>query len=105
MQQRPRTLAVVSLAVMIALLVPAFALRLDTSDAGNDPANVELPPRLRPARARLRPRVQRSADASRQNCHAATKRRRSRRSVPQPAPPVGWSPSHNRGSGTRARSL
>ena len=39
-QQRPRTLAVVSLAVMIALLVPAFALRLDTSDAGNDPANV-----------------------------------------------------------------
>ena len=39
-QQRPRTLAVVSLAVMVALLVPAFALRLDTSDAGNDPANV-----------------------------------------------------------------
>ena len=39
-QERPRSLAVVSLAVMIALLVPAFALRLDASDAGNDPANV-----------------------------------------------------------------
>ena len=35
-----RSLAVVSLAVMIALLVPAFALRLDTSDAGNDPAKL-----------------------------------------------------------------
>jgi putative drug exporter of the RND superfamily len=39
-QQRSRTLALVSLAVMIALLLPAFALRLDASDAGNDPANL-----------------------------------------------------------------
>ncbi len=36
--RRPWPLTVGSLAVMIALLVPVFALRLDTSDAGNDPA-------------------------------------------------------------------
>jgi RND superfamily putative drug exporter len=36
---RPWPLAIGSLAVMIALLVPAFALRLDSSDAGNDPAH------------------------------------------------------------------
>ena len=40
MQARPWPLAIVSLAVMIALLAPAFALRLDESDAGNDPANL-----------------------------------------------------------------
>jgi putative drug exporter of the RND superfamily len=39
-QARPWPLALISLAVMIALLLPVFALRLDTSDAGNDPANV-----------------------------------------------------------------
>jgi RND superfamily putative drug exporter len=39
-QSRPWPLAIGSAAVMIALLVPAFALRLDSSDAGNDPANV-----------------------------------------------------------------
>ena len=38
-QARPWPLAIVSLAVMVALLTPVFALRLDTSDAGNDPAN------------------------------------------------------------------
>jgi RND superfamily putative drug exporter len=38
-QARPWPLAIVSLAVMIALLLPVFALRLDTSDAGNDPAS------------------------------------------------------------------
>jgi putative drug exporter of the RND superfamily len=37
---RPVPLALASLAVMAALLVPAFALRLDISDAGNDPANL-----------------------------------------------------------------
>ena len=36
---RPWPLALGSLAVLVALLVPVFALRLDTSDAGNDPAN------------------------------------------------------------------
>jgi RND superfamily putative drug exporter len=36
-QARPWPLAVVSLAVMVALLVPVFAMRLDSSDAGNDP--------------------------------------------------------------------
>jgi RND superfamily putative drug exporter len=36
----PWALAISSLAVMIALLVPVFALRLDESDAGNDPAGV-----------------------------------------------------------------
>ncbi len=38
-QARPWTLAIVSSAVMIALLVPVFAMRLDSSDAGNDPAS------------------------------------------------------------------
>ncbi len=38
-QARPRSLAVVSLAVMVACLIPFFALRLDSSDAGNDPSN------------------------------------------------------------------
>jgi RND superfamily putative drug exporter len=37
-QKRPGQLAIVSLAVMIALLSPVLALRLDGSDAGNDPA-------------------------------------------------------------------
>jgi putative drug exporter of the RND superfamily len=38
-QRRPRRLALLSTAVMVALLTPVFALRLDTSDAGNDPSN------------------------------------------------------------------
>jgi RND superfamily putative drug exporter len=37
-QSRPWPLAIVSLGVMVALLLPVFALRLDPSDAGNDPA-------------------------------------------------------------------
>ena len=37
---RPWPLAIVSLTLMIALVVPVFAMRLDSSDAGNDPANV-----------------------------------------------------------------
>ncbi len=36
----PWPLAIGSLAVMVALLSPVFALRLDESDAGNDPAGV-----------------------------------------------------------------
>jgi RND superfamily putative drug exporter len=38
-QARPWPLALVSLAVMIVLLAPVVALRLENSDAGNDPAN------------------------------------------------------------------
>jgi RND superfamily putative drug exporter len=38
-QARPWPLAAVSLLVMVALLLPVFALRLDPSDAGNDPSN------------------------------------------------------------------
>ena len=38
-QRRPVRLAVISTAVMILVLVPVFSLRLDTSDAGNDPTN------------------------------------------------------------------
>jgi putative drug exporter of the RND superfamily len=37
-QSRPWPLALVSLALMIALLLPVFGLRLNPSDAGNDPA-------------------------------------------------------------------
>jgi RND superfamily putative drug exporter len=39
-QKRPWPLAIASLAVMVALLAPVFTMRLDTSYAGNDPANV-----------------------------------------------------------------
>ena len=39
MQARPWPLAIVSLAVMVLLMVPVFAMRLDSSDAGNDPTS------------------------------------------------------------------
>jgi len=38
-QAHPWPLAIVALAVMIVLLAPVIALRLDESDAGNDPAS------------------------------------------------------------------
>jgi RND superfamily putative drug exporter len=38
-QSRPWPLAIVSLAVMVGFLLPVLGLRLDTSDAGNDPSN------------------------------------------------------------------
>jgi RND superfamily putative drug exporter len=38
-QAHPWPLAVASLAVMILFVIPFFGLRLDTSDAGNDPTN------------------------------------------------------------------
>ncbi len=38
-QARPWSLAIVSLAVMILLMSPVVAMRLDSSDAGNDPAS------------------------------------------------------------------
>jgi RND superfamily putative drug exporter len=37
-QARPWPLAIVSIAVMIALLLPVFGMRLESSDSGNDPA-------------------------------------------------------------------
>jgi putative drug exporter of the RND superfamily len=37
-QSRPWPLALLSLGLMIALLLPVFGLRLESSDAGNDPA-------------------------------------------------------------------
>jgi RND superfamily putative drug exporter len=38
-QARPWPLAIVSTALMILLLVPVFTMRLDSSDAGNDPGS------------------------------------------------------------------
>lgn len=38
-QSRPVPLALLSLAVMLACLIPFFSLRLQSSDAGNDPTN------------------------------------------------------------------
>jgi RND superfamily putative drug exporter len=38
-QARPWPLAAVTVALMLALVIPVTALRLDNSDAGNDPAN------------------------------------------------------------------
>ncbi len=40
MQAHPWPLTIVSLAVILALMAPVLALRLDQSDAGNDPTNV-----------------------------------------------------------------
>jgi len=37
-QARPWPLAILSLGVMVALLIPVLAIRLDSSDAGNDPS-------------------------------------------------------------------
>jgi RND superfamily putative drug exporter len=39
-QARPWPMAIASSAVLVACLIPAFALRLDSGDAGNDPANL-----------------------------------------------------------------
>jgi putative drug exporter of the RND superfamily len=38
-QARPWPLAIASLAVMLLFIVPLFSMRLDSSDAGNDPSN------------------------------------------------------------------
>ncbi len=38
-QSRPWPLAIASLAVMLLCLIPFFSMRLDTSDAGNDPSD------------------------------------------------------------------
>jgi RND superfamily putative drug exporter len=38
-QARPWPLAIISLGVMLALLLPVFGLRLQSSDAGNDPSS------------------------------------------------------------------
>ena len=64
MQARPWTLAIVSLAVMIALLTPVFAMRL-TQRRRERPGQHEHTPRLRPSRQRLRSRIQRPAAARR----------------------------------------
>ena len=48
-QKRPWPLAIISLGVMIALLLPVFALRLESSDSGNDPVRHQHPPGVRPA--------------------------------------------------------
>jgi RND superfamily putative drug exporter len=39
-QSRPWPLAIVSIAVMVAVVLPVFAMRLENSDAGNDPSNL-----------------------------------------------------------------
>jgi RND superfamily putative drug exporter len=38
-QARPWPLAIMSAALMVVLMLPVFSLRLETSDAGNDPSN------------------------------------------------------------------
>ena len=79
----PGRLAIASLALMLALIVPALTLRLDSSDAGNDPARHELAPRVRPARARLRTGIQRPAAARRRIAESARIRLSSRPCVPR----------------------
>ena len=62
MQKRPWPLAILSLAVMLAFLVPFFGMRLDTSDAGNDPTNTSTYKAFNLLVRRIRPGLQRSAD-------------------------------------------
>jgi putative drug exporter of the RND superfamily len=38
-QARPKSLAAFSIAIMVICVIPFFAMRLDSSDAGNDPSN------------------------------------------------------------------
>jgi RND superfamily putative drug exporter len=64
-QARPWPPAIVSLAVMVALLVPVFAIRLDSSDAGNDPASVSSRHAFDLLAKRVRGGVQRAAAAGR----------------------------------------
>ena len=39
MQSRPWPLAIASTVVMLLFLIPCLAMRLESSDAGNDPSN------------------------------------------------------------------
>jgi RND superfamily putative drug exporter len=64
-QARPWPLAIVSLAVMVVLLVPVFAMRLDSKRRRQRPGQHQLAPRVRSARAGVRRRVQRPAAARR----------------------------------------
>ena len=60
--------------VMLVIAAPAIALRLGSSDASNDPAEPDHPPRLRAARAGLRRRLQRSAAGRREGRRAIASR-------------------------------
>jgi putative drug exporter of the RND superfamily len=39
LQRRPRVMAPIALAIMVALIIPVFSLHLGSTDQGNDPAN------------------------------------------------------------------
>ena len=67
-------------AIMLALAAPALGLRLGSSDAGNDPAGHDHAQGLRPARAGLRPGLQRAAAARRASCPQRGRRGRRWRS-------------------------
>ena len=60
-QSRPWPLALASLAVMLIFLIPVLGMRLDSSDAGNDPSNTSTYRAYHLLAERLRPRVQRPA--------------------------------------------
>ena len=77
MQARPWPLAIVSLAVMIALVLPVFALRLDSSDAGNDPANTSSRHAFDLLAKGFGAGIQRPAAARRRAAERAARRRRS----------------------------
>ncbi len=77
----PGPLALVSLAVMIAVLTPVFALRLDTSDAGNDASNLTSRHAFDLLAQGFGARLQRTAAASSPSCPAGTTRPRCRRSA------------------------
>ena len=61
--RRPLPVAILALAVLIALALPALHMRLATSDASTYKKDDTTRDRLRPAQGGLRPRLQRAAAA------------------------------------------
>ncbi len=120
-QRRPRTIALVSALVMLAIAAPATALRLGSSDASNDPADKTTHRAYELLARGLRRRVQRAAASSSPRCPARPRAQPLSRARPPtaspatapprpnscapPSPPRPAScPSHRRGSTPPARS-
>ena len=59
-QKRPWPAAILSGALLLLLCIPALSLRLGVNDAGTNPTGDDHARSLRPARRRLRPRLQRA---------------------------------------------
>ena len=67
-QRRPALAAVLSGALLLVLCIPTLSLRLGSNDAGTEPGREDHAPGLRPARRRLRTRLQRPVGDGRRSC-------------------------------------